>query len=343
MNISVVCFTKSGYELMKKLKDNNELKFKYYCKCQSLKSELEQEKENIELENSELQKQLSVEYVDEKISDWAKKEFESHHGILFIGAVGIAVRAIAGCVNDKLTDSPVIVMDDLGRFVIPILSGHFGGANEIAKDLSDLIGATPVITTATDIHSTFAVDVFAKNNNMKVVNREGIAKISSGMLEGKELSVYVSKEEMIDKKTIENIKPDLVLKCKKYALGIGCKRGKSEKEIEEFIIGKLLEIGVSINDVAYISSIDVKADEVGIIDFAEKNGIQFITFSKDVLRGIEGEFSESNFVNSQVGVGNVCERAALAVWDYDAELVLKKQAENGITLAVSTGWNKIRF
>ena len=112
MNISVICFTKSGYELMGKIKDNDELKFRYYCKCQSLKSELERE-----IVNSELQKQLHVEYVDERISDWAKKEFESHHGILFIGAVGIAVRTIAGCVNDKLTDSPVIVMDDIGRLL----------------------------------------------------------------------------------------------------------------------------------------------------------------------------------------------------------------------------------
>jgi len=337
VKISVICFTKSGYELMGKLKDNDELKFSYFCKCQSLRAEFNQD------ENSELQRQLSVKYVDEKIADWAAKEFESHHGILFIGAVGIAVRAIAGCVNDKLTDSPVIVMDDLGRFVIPLLSGHFGGANKIAKVLSDLTGATPVVTTATDIHDTFAVDVFAKNNNMTVENREGIAKISSGMLEGKKLSVYISNDEMIDQKTVENIKPDLILKCKKYALGIGCKRGKSAKDIEEFIMRKLAEIRVSINDVAYISSIDVKADEEGIINFAEKKGIKFVTFSKEVLNGIEGEFNESEFVNSQVGVGNVCERAALAVWENGAELVLKKQAENGMTLAVSTGWKKISF
>lgn len=85
----------------------------------------------------------------------------------FIGACGIAVRAIASSVNNKLKDSPVIVIDELGKFVIPILSGHVGGANELAVLLAALMNATPVITTATDINNKFAVDVLQRNAGLQ--------------------------------------------------------------------------------------------------------------------------------------------------------------------------------
>ena len=234
-------------------------------------------------------------------------------------------------------------MDDLGRFVIPILSGHFGGANEIAEVISEIMSAIPVITTATDIHDKFAVDVFAKKNNLTIENREGIAKVSSRILSDEEVSIYISNEGMIDEKSLKNINAKLILKCKKYAVGIGCRRGKSSRCIEEFVMRKLEENNIDIKDVAYITSIEVKADEKGIIDFAEKNNIPFITFSKEVLNEQVGEFGDSDFVNEKVGVGNVCERAAVAVWENDAKLILKKQAENGMTMAISTGWNVIRF
>lgn len=105
--------------------------------------------------------------------------------MIFIGACGIAVRAIASSVNNKLKDSPVIVIDELGQFVIPILSGHVGGANELAILLAALMNATPVITTATDINNKFAVDVFAKKCRLAIVNKDGIAGVSSKVLAGK--------------------------------------------------------------------------------------------------------------------------------------------------------------
>lgn len=96
--------------------------------------------------------------------------------LIFIGACGIAVRAIASSVNNKLKDSPVIVIDELGKFVIPILSGHVGGANELTVLLAAMMNATPVITTATDINNKFAVDVFAKKCRLAIVNKDGIAE-----------------------------------------------------------------------------------------------------------------------------------------------------------------------
>ena len=129
--------------------------------------------------------------VTTSLSEWTGKQMTAHRALVFIGACGIAVRAIAPWITDKLHDSPVIVMDEQGQHVIPLLSGHVGGANELALRLSEAIGAIPVITTATDLHGSFAVDLFAKKNDLWIRNREGIAKVSAKVLAGEEITLCV--------------------------------------------------------------------------------------------------------------------------------------------------------
>lgn len=111
----------------------------------------------------------------------------ARHALIFIGACGIAVRAIAPWIMDKLHDSPVLVADEMGKYVIPLLSGHVGGANELAVRLAGALGAIPVITTATDLHDSFAVDIFAKRNDLRICNREGIAKVSAKYWQARKL------------------------------------------------------------------------------------------------------------------------------------------------------------
>lgn len=112
--------------------------------------------------------------VQESVSVWAGEQMAAHHALVFVGACGIAVRAIAPWITDKLHDSPVLVMDEQGQYVIPLLSGHVGGANELAVRLAEELGAVPVITTATDLHGSFAVDLFAKRNDLWIHNRRGL-------------------------------------------------------------------------------------------------------------------------------------------------------------------------
>ena len=112
--------------------------------------------------------------VTEPLSDWMKTNFMPGCAILFIGAAGIAVRALSGLPADKLTDGPVIVIDDNGRYVIPILSGHAGGANKLAFSLASVLGAEPVITTSTDINDAFPADMFAVENRLAITSREGV-------------------------------------------------------------------------------------------------------------------------------------------------------------------------
>ena len=126
--------------------------------------------------------------VQESVSVWAGEQMAAHHALVFVGACGIAVRAIAPWITDKLHDSPVLVIDEQGQYVIPLLSGHVGGANELAVRLAGELGAVPVITTATDLHGSFAVDLFAKRNDLWIHNREGIARVSAKILAGEKIT-----------------------------------------------------------------------------------------------------------------------------------------------------------
>ncbi|MBQ6469121.1 MAG: cobalamin biosynthesis protein [Lachnospiraceae bacterium] len=144
------------------------------------------------------------------IAVWAGERMAEKDALLFIGASGIAVRSIAPHIRNKLVDSPVLVMDELGKHIIPLLSGHVGGANEIAMRIAKAVGADPVITTATDLHDRFAVDVFAKKQHLRIVNKNGIAPVSSKVLRGETLTMAVQ-EGCISAKALEELPEDITL------------------------------------------------------------------------------------------------------------------------------------
>lgn len=309
------------------------------------------------------------------LAAWTKEAFSQKDAICFIGACGIAVRTIAPFVKDKLADSPVLVMDELGQYVIPILSGHVGGANELARRIAAKSGAAAVITTATDLHRKFAADIFAKKNKLTILNKEGIVKVSSKILKGEKVTIAIQPDLELEKEngltprgenyglsriasgripeelTAVPYPPahpaDIVistdplalqmgtlrLKPKQYVLGIGCKRGKTKEEITAFIQTVLLEWNPA--DIAAIASIDRKADEQGIIEWANSYRIPFVTYTEDELNRVPGQFTASIFVENQVGVDNVCERSAVKAAGAGSRLVMKKQAGDGITLAMA--------
>lgn len=299
------------------------------------------------------------------LSEWTGAQMAAHRTLVFIGACGIAVRAIAPWITDKLHDSPVIVMDEQGQHVIPLLSGHVGGANELALRLSEAIGAIPVITTATDLHGSFAVDLFAKKNDLWIYNKEGIAKVSAKVLEGAEITMCVRTghletcenlpdgirlceyppEEPVDVLVTENhsvsdtverdsLKAQLILHPKKYVLGVGCKKETDSAKLEDYLQSILEQQGISIEEIAALASIDVKKDETCLLKFSEKHRIPFRTYSAQKLQAVPGEFHSSAFVKNTVGVDNVCERAAICAAGDGGRLMLSKQANDGMTVAI---------
>ncbi len=263
---------------------------------------------------------------DMSLGAWTQECFENRLPILFIGSTGIAVRTIAPYVADKMSDSAVIVVDELGKNVIPILSGHFGGANEWAVKIAEDIDSNPVITTATDINNVFAVDVFARKNGLRITDKSLIKRISSKALKGQELEVI----EAVDKIEIDGLK----LVPKRIVLGIGCKQDKSFEELLDFVHEYYSDDELE-DDLYAIASIDVKADEIGLIRLAQYYGVPFFVYTAKELEAVEGDFTESDFVKEQVGVGNVCERAALLAAGDNGILIKDKIAKDGMTLAIA--------
>jgi len=342
MGIQIVSFTEKGIRLSKQLAAVlGEQEIILYTKCSTIT-----DKETLE----------GIQCVETGIGEWAKAQLEKKHTLLFIGACGIAVRAIAPCVANKLSDSPVLVMDENGQYVIPILSGHVGGANELAVQIGEVFGAIPVITTATDLNGKFAVDMFAKKNGFRIMNKEGIAKVSSKVLVGKEVTVWIEDghtavgnlPEGIKAVTGESEKTDIVitteepkngealwLRPTEYVIGMGCRRGKEEASIEKLIEKSLRELGISADRIYALTSIDKKKDEEGFLTWSRKARVPFLTFSAEQLEAQKGDFCTSAFVKEQVGVDNVCERAAVKAAGEHGKLVYKKHAEDGMTIAIA--------
>ena len=293
-------------------------------------------------------------------SAWAEEAFKEAEALVFCCASGIAVRAIAPWVRDKTTDPAVIVTDDRGTFVIPLLSGHLGGANELALLIAGKIGGTPVLTTATDVSGVFAVDVFAKKNHLKISDM-GLAKAVSAALLAKEPVGFLSDCLWMGKLPVGLTEGDaelgiwisgstgeppfkrtLQLIPQRFAAGIGCRRGKSFEELQAFLQKELAACGIDEKELFCIASIDLKKDEQGLNALANSLHIPFVTYTAEQLLAVPGEFTGSEFVKATTGVDSVCERAAVLASGI-GPLICKKTAENGMTFALAKYEEAIRF
>jgi len=297
----------------------------------------------------------------DSVDEWTKGSFKTCDALIFVGAAGIAVRHIAPYVRSKIKDPAVIVIDELGMNVIPILSGHIGGGNALSKVISERTGAALILTTASDINKRFAVDVFAKNNGLHMNSMKAAKSIAARILEG--LPVHVRSDIKAEDSLPEGLtyadngeagiyitpyegpdpfKETLRLTPKNMTIGIGCHRNIEIRAIEERVRDVLKENNISVRSLRAGASIDLKADEKGLLEFFEKYEIPATFFSKDELEKVKGDFTESDYVRSITGVGNVCERSALAVSD-GGEIIVKKNAGNGVTVAVAREHKTIRF
>lgn len=313
MNISMMCFTERGSRLAgntaEKLRDDN---VSVECRHGGKSAET--------------------------LRAWAEEQFAAKNALIFVGACGIAVRTIAPCIKDKLSDSPVLCIDEAGQFVIPILSGHAGGANELANKIAGIIGAVPVITTASDVNGTFAPDVFAVKNDLTIMNRDGIARVTSKILDGQMADIVISRDLSELSHGILKLKP------KEFIIGMGCRRGKGYGDIAAFIDRQLESLGLDISDIMLLTSIDLKKDEEGLIRWSNSHRVPFRTYTADELKNAKGFFAGSDFVKECTGVDNVCERAAILAAGEGGELVMHKKAENGMTIAVARKkWRLVTF
>ncbi|MEG1917278.1 MAG: cobalt-precorrin 5A hydrolase [Oscillospiraceae bacterium] len=280
---------------------------------------------------------------------WTAAAFAEEDALVFVGAAGIAVRAIAPFVQSKTTDPAVVAVDECGRFVLPLLSGHLGGANALAEQLAALCGGTAVITTATDCHGLFAVDSWAKTQGLLISNPEAIKTVSAKLLSGE--TVYGQSPWRISGAPphgvllTEDAHWDFALTVRQrdgdglglippiLVLGIGCRRGTTTEAIETAFQSLLRENRLCEQAICLVCSIDLKEKEPGLLEFCDRHALPFQTFSAGDLQEVAGTFSASPFVESVTGVSNVCERSA--VRGSGGTLLVKKTAGNGVTMAVA--------
>jgi len=282
------------------------------------------------------------------LREWTGRAFSQSDGLLFIGAAGIAVRAVAPFLQGKAHDPAVVVMDEQGRFVISLLSGHLGGANALAKALAALTGGEAVITTATDGRGAFAVDNWAKRQGCRIPNPEKIKAVSAKALAGEAITVHttvpisgcppagVSISDSLDCDVWvgAEIGPAAALRIVPPVgvLGVGCKKGIGADGIERAFQTALGAWGIDPLAVSGVCSIDRKAEEPGLLAFCKEHGWELRTFSARELAAAQGEFTPSAFVAQVTGVDNVCERAAVLG---GGTLYRKKLGKDGVTMALA--------
>jgi cobalt-precorrin 5A hydrolase len=296
--------------------------------------------------------------------------FQSYKGIIMIVSLGAVVRMIAPILKDKKTDPAVLVIDDKGEHVISVLSGHLGGANELTKEVANILDAKPVITTASDVQKTIAVDLFgsrfgwewesAKNLtpvSASVVNEEQVAVVQeSGEKEWwrynhplpESIKVYSTIEGAMKEKpraalvvthrNLKNTEKDILkngvlYRPKVIVLGVGCNRGTSTEEIEQVIQQTLNDLNFSIKSVKAICSIDLKKDEEGFLAVAHKYNWEFICYSAEELNRVSIQ-QPSETVYKFTGAYGVSEPAAMLYSGAKTLSLIKKKSGN-VTISVA--------
>ena len=292
------------------------------------------------------------------VGDWAAEGFREAQALLFIGAAGIAVRAIAPYVRDKGRDPAVLCVDETGRRVIPLLSGHIGGGAALARRIADLTGGEAVLTAATDVRGCFSPDAWAAENGCAVPVTGQVKAVSAALLDGEEVGLL--SDFPVDSPLPRGVAARADTRCgillslrfrqafphtlwlapRCLHLGIGCRRGVEAAAVEAQVLAALAACGLPIEGVAGAASIDLKAGEAGLLEFCRKFRLPLALYSAGELASVEGSRAASNFVREVAGVDNVCERAALAG---GGGLLLEKTAGGGVTVAVAKREWRARF
>ena len=288
--------------------------------------------------------------------------FYEYDAIIAIMASGILNRSIAPLVESKVTDPAVLNIDDNGNFVISTLSGHLGGANELAHKISGLIDATPVITTSTDVNKKIGIDVLAKDLYLTIDNTKEILYFNKAILEGHELSftinpnknfdylfeylnnntleinlsIYYSSKISVDEVHVEVDEHKIILKEKKIVVGIGCRRGKECEKIYDGLKKSLDDLNILPSRVNMLTSAEIKKDEKGILELSDKLEIPVEFVKIDKLKLFESrDVTKSDFVYSKFGIYGVCEPSALIMAGFDSKLIYKKTSYDGVTKSIA--------
>ena len=300
----------------------------------------------------------------DRLSEVVTKNFPSYPQHVFIAASGIVVRAIASHLKSKDRDPAVIVLDQEGEYVISLVSGHLGGANELARNVARLTGGRAVITTATDTAGVPSMDLLAKEKDLTIANLKAVKSINMALLDGEPVQVFDPEDRLglkgrrLPGFTVEWInngeqwineypgvwvtwkskKPDtemnqLILHPRRLVAGIGCNRGTKPQEIVNLIKNTFEKNGLSLKSLKCLTTIEAKKGEQGLLDAARELNVPLIFLRKPELESIKAPHP-SSVVKKYMGVSSVCEATALLKSGRGKLLVPKTKSQN-VTLAVA--------
>lgn len=265
--------------------------------------------------------------------DCVARIFAEYDNLIFICATGIAVRMIAPLIVDKLADPAVLVLDEKGQHVISLLSGHIGGGNALAHQVASAINGTAVITTATDVNNVASLDLIIQSVGADVVDyREAMKTVNQLLVSGKRVGLWLNHCELKDTRgfvivndlnylpenldylvlispqeslAIKEAIPSVHIIPKSLVVGMGCRRDTPLATIQAILFAQLKKHNFSPKAIHTLGSVEIKADEIGLIQLTKTLNVPFKVFSISTLKEYEHHFSISPFVQKTLGIGSV--------------------------------------
>ena len=332
MRTAVYCVSKNGYKTCLKIKENvyNDLHIYVSGRVANLL--------NLENENNE---DLIV--INERVPILLEKTFNKYDLHIFVAATGAVVRIIEGKFKSKDTDPAVITIDDHANFVISLLSGHLGGANEECKKIASGIGAIPVITTASDVGGKIAVDTLSQKIKAKLNDLDGAKRVTSLIVNGEKVSLHLPKnivnhdENSAGAIIVSNRKNIEISKIipQNIFIGIGCKRGVSKEHIIEKLKYAMDKQNLELSAIKMAASAWVKSDEIGLLEAMKELDIPIKFFEKEEILKLEDLIEEkSEYVKKTIGVYGVSEPCAFLASSGKGAFLAKKIKLDGMTLSI---------
>ena len=305
-----------------------------------------------------------ITWYSELTSEKIVELFKNNNALICIFSLGAVIRLIAPYLKDKKTDPAVIVIDDKTNFVISVLSGHIGGANELTEEIADKLGALSVITTAADVNKTIAVDLVGREFNWKIDDDSTVTKISAHMVNEEPIGIFqeagnknwykklpknvliyenmedlkksnskaclIISDKVIDK---EISKESVIYRPPSLVIGIGLHWDTTKETIRKGIKDCLDKFQLSSKSIAKLVSIKKPEDVQGLIDLGKEIGIPVEYVNREDLAEISAP-NPSETVKAFEGTASVSEAAAIKV--SGGELIVEKQKfPPNLTIAIA--------
>jgi cobalt-precorrin 5A hydrolase len=354
--IALVVLTRDGLELALRVQQSLDDDVHVYASQRALKTSSQE---------AEVNALTSFDSVGLLLADL----WETSSQIVLFFALGAAIRLIAPLLRDKQSDPGVVVIDDVGKFAISVISGHQGGANDLTGQCAHLLGAISVVTTASEVHNTLAVDLLGDTMGWHIEDPSQVTRVSAAIVNREPVAIFQEAGQrswwknthpwprnlvrvnglyevraasfaallVISDRLIEGLLeglPTVVFRPPSLVLGVGCQRGVSFTALDGFIKTTLKAHRLAFQSIGVLASADIKADEVALQKLAQQYSWRFETHTVEELKAVPAIATPSERVQQLIGTPSVSEAAAL-LSSRSGQLIVCKHKGEGMTLAVA--------